>query len=126
MTDRLYLLQISEKRREETIFFLNARDDVANWIELGLTDSFLLISSQSALELGRALRLFFQRNGAINGQEQKPRLFITEVPGNIDGYIPRAVWQFIKDFRGFHSRKPDDDEPTFEQLTKNIQKRLNP
>ncbi len=77
-------------------YWLNAREDVASWLHIA--DNFFLLKSENAARsLGDALIEYARKNKGVPSPKYPPgRIFISEVPSDTGGLLPKAAWAFLK------------------------------
>jgi hypothetical protein len=89
-----YILLFSEQfmSYDEAKYFLNARDDVTEWLHV-FDNVFVLASTNTAVNLAAAVLAYVKKNQKI----KKPTglFLLTELTEDRNGWLQKAAWNLI-------------------------------
>jgi hypothetical protein len=89
-----YLLLFSEQfmSYDEAKYFLNARDDVTEWLHI-FDNVFVLASSNTAMNLASAVLAYAKKNQNVS--KPKGLYLLTELTDDRNGWLTKAAWNLL-------------------------------
>jgi hypothetical protein len=91
-----YLLVFTDQfmSYDEAKHFLNARDDVTEWLHV-FDNLFILAASTAGTQLGDAVLAYAKKNQ--NRDKPEGLFLLTEATDDRNGWLPKAAWNLLND-----------------------------